>query len=143
MKDAFGGIMNLALMVVFLVIAIGILALTVSYTKAFRMKSFTISTVEQYEGIKCNDTDSACFKRVVERAESIGYHPAKLTCPTGAENVGNYYCIQEKKSDKGGLYYTISTQVDINFPIVNKALGISVFQVSGDTKYFDEDAWYK
>jgi hypothetical protein len=142
MKDAFGGIMNLALMVVFLVIAIGILALTVSYAKAFRMKNFVISTVEQYEGIKCDSADSACYNRIVEKAKSIGYHPAKMTCDKGT-NVGNYYCIEKKQSDKGGIYYTVQTQVDINFPIVNKALGISVFQVSGDTKYFDPDSWYK
>lgn len=142
MKDAFGGLMNLAFIVVFLVIAIGVLALTVSYSKAFRMKNFVIATVEQYEGIKCNNSDSACFKRVVEKAEGIGYHPASLTCEDGMENVGDYYCIKQTNANDG-YYYTVKTQVDINFPIVNKALGITVFQISGDTKFFDNDAWYK
>ena len=38
MKDAFGGILNLVLIAVFLVIVSGVLGLTVSYTKAFNFK---------------------------------------------------------------------------------------------------------
>ena len=45
MKVAFGGILNLALVVVFLMIVSGVLGLTVSYTKAFNFKNYVISTI--------------------------------------------------------------------------------------------------
>ena len=141
MKDAFGGIMNLAMIVVFLLIAIGTLALTVSYTKAFKMKNYVISTIEQYEGLNCfkSEGSSNCYSRIVEHAESIGYHPTVMSC---TNKVGNYYCYEYKDSDDGnGYYYTITTQVDINFPIVNKIFSTSVFRVSGDTKVFSK-TWY-
>ena len=50
MRDAFGGIVNIVLVAIFLVIVSGILGLVVNYTKAFRMKNAVISTIEQYEG---------------------------------------------------------------------------------------------
>ena len=46
MKDAFGGILNLAFLAVFLLLVMGILGLIVNYTKAFRMKNFTIDYIE-------------------------------------------------------------------------------------------------
>ena len=48
MQEAFGGILNIFLILIFLVIVEGILAFTVSYTKAFRMKNYVIATIEQY-----------------------------------------------------------------------------------------------
>ena len=48
MKDAFGGIVNIVLVAIFLVIISGILGLVVNYTKAFRMKNAVISAIEQY-----------------------------------------------------------------------------------------------
>ena len=46
MKDAFGGILNLVLIVVFLLLIEGILGLVVNYSKAFRMKNTVISAIE-------------------------------------------------------------------------------------------------
>ena len=60
MRDAFGGIVNISMIVVFLVIVSGYLAFNVSYTKAFRVKNKIITTIEQYEGL-C-DEDSDCAK---------------------------------------------------------------------------------
>ena len=54
MRDAFGGIANMVVIIVFLVIVSGYLAFNVNYTKAFRVKNKIISTFEQYEG-NCYD----------------------------------------------------------------------------------------
>ena len=48
MKEAFGGIYTIIFIVIFLVIVIGVLGFVVSYTKAFRMKSDIIYTIERY-----------------------------------------------------------------------------------------------
>ena len=45
MRDAFGGIVNISMIVVFLVVVSGYLAFNVTYTKAFRMKNKIITTL--------------------------------------------------------------------------------------------------
>ena len=50
MKEAYGGIFNIVFIVIFLVIAIGVLGLTFSYTKAFKMKNAVVGAMEEYEG---------------------------------------------------------------------------------------------
>ena len=145
MKDAFGGILNLVLVSVFLVIVSGILGFGVNYIKTFRMKNVVISAIEQYEGAGCFDTtrgDTGCLTKIDEGARSIGYHPVKVSCPKDYTRVADYFCYDEKDgSYKGsnpnairGKYYSIVTQVDINIPIVKNIMGLSFFQVHGDTR---------
>ena len=72
MRDAFGGIVNISMIVVFLVVVSGYLAFNVTYTKAFRMKNKIITTLEQYEG--CQGTNEQTWVGILEDyANSIGY----------------------------------------------------------------------
>jgi hypothetical protein len=138
MKDAFGGIVNIVLVAIFLVIISGILGLVVNYTKAFRMKNTVISTIEQYEGAKgCfgNSSATGCMERIQERAKEFGYHPTQLVCPADYTKSYDLFCYKRVESDsKKNYVYTIITQVDIDIPIVNKMMGLSIFQVHGDTR---------
>lgn len=140
MKDAFGGILNIVIVAVFLVIVSGILGMTVNYTKAFKMKNVVISSIEKYEGYGCftGDSDSACLSSIEEGAKSIGYHPVDVNCPSSQgfkRPAGNrYFCYKRNNSSNGNLYYTVTTQVDIDIPIINKIMGLSFFQVHGDTR---------
>ena len=43
MRDAFGGLLNMVIIVVFLVLVSGYLAFNVNYTKAFRVKNKIIT----------------------------------------------------------------------------------------------------
>lgn len=138
MKDAFGGILNLVFITVFLVLVSGILGLTVNYTKAFKMKNAVITGIEQYEGYGCFDSkkDTACQQKITEYAKSIGYHPVSINCPTKDDfhSGGQYFCYSERYSSNGKKYYSIITQVDINIPIINRIMGMTFFQVHGDTR---------
>lgn len=143
MKDAFGGILNLVFISVFLLIVIGVLGLVTTYTKAFKMKNIVISSVEQYEGSCCDGNnggascvnDSACVSKIRIEAEKLGYSPVNLNCPTDYSN-NELYCI--KKIDEGSrYYYNVIVQVDVHFPIVSNILGFRMFQVSGDTRYIN------
>ena len=66
MRDAFGGLVNIVIIVVFIVVVSGYLAFNVTYTKAFKVKNKMISLLEQYEGkcgsayanSRCNNTSS-------------------------------------------------------------------------------------
>lgn len=156
MQDAFGGILNLVLIVLFLVIVEGILGLTVAYTKTFRMKNYVISVIEEYDGYGChnNDGDTACRKKITEKACEMGYRPPRIsncnsndliegvtesvtttngkTCNYSKESL---FCATEVYNDSSKTFsYHITTQVDINIPIVRDIMGFSFFQVNGDTR---------
>jgi hypothetical protein len=50
MRDAFGGLLNIVIIVVFMTLVSGYLAFNVSYAKAFKVKNKIISTIENYNG---------------------------------------------------------------------------------------------
>jgi len=146
MKDAFGGIVNIVLVAIFLVIISGILGLGVNYTKAFRMKNAIISAIEQYEGASgCfTDAKSGCQTLILKKASELGYSQTALNCSTNDrfnKDVSNLFCyrrddsIKEDNSKlKNNYTYTIITQVNIDIPIINNMMGLSIFQVHGDTR---------
>ncbi len=139
MKDAFGGILNLVIIALFLVIIEGVLSFIVCYSKAFRMKNIIISTIEQYEGAGCFKdevaSDTACRNRIIEGAKGIGYSPTDLRCPDQYKSNIDLFCYKNSSSDSGKYtVYSVITQVDLNIPIINKIMGISIFQVHGDTR---------
>ena len=145
MQDAFGGIVNIFLILIFLVIVEGILAFAVSYTKAFRMKNFVISTIEQYEGGSgcfVQKEETACKEKIKSHASIIAYKPTTLNCHNNQISVDGLFCVDPNGYDCAGPHdnsaqsrcYRITTQVDINLPIVNKIMGLEFFQVSGDTR---------
>lgn len=159
MKDAFGGIFNLAIISVFLVVVMGILGLTVNYTKAFRAKNIIISSIEQYgTGSTCFNKGEPCFEKIKSELESIAYRPHSISCPSsGTDGISNWYgaprdatgqneilyCYAEKDSyqDKRKVVhfsFRVVTQVDIDIPIINKIMGMYFFQVKGDTRKFTE-----
>lgn len=164
MRDAFGGIFNLAIVSVFLVVVMGILGLTVNYTKAFKAKNIIISTIEEYGGSDgCFKKNGICYKKIKEDLEGISYHPHSLNCPTTVEegdwissiddsskswgsapiddSSENMFCYRYSRvsNNKKNAYYNywkfrIITQVDIDIPIINKIMGLYFFQVKGDTR---------
>ena len=81
MRDAFGGLTSIVIIVVFLVIVSGYLAFNVTYTKAFKVKNKVISVLEQYEGI-CNLNDEApntCGGEIKSYMDSVGYQVPSFT----------------------------------------------------------------
>ena len=144
MQDAFGGVVNLVLIVLFLVIVEGILGMTVNYTKAFKMKNIVLSAVEQYEAAACfgdNNVETACLKKISEDAESIGYSPSNLRCPRGYNSKEDLFCYKQMEVDNSSsrkqTYYRIITQVDIHIPIIREIMSLEFFQVKGDTRMID------
>lgn len=145
MRDAIGGLVNLIIIVVFMVIVSGYLAFNVNYTKAFRVKNKIISTFEEYEG-NCFNNESDCIHEITDYMREIGYNmnntPDKeeegYTCPQGW---GFCYLAVDSNADVADVseydrcYYKIATQITIDLPIINRVMrGLNVFQVTGDTK---------
>ena len=154
MKEAFGGILNIVFIVIFLLIVSGTLAFTVTYTKAFKMKNYIITNIENFEGRKdCFSSSKgekySCSYEIFSKAESIGYSKTNITCPdnylVGGGGLFCYCSLIKSSSGEGekcdttntvnGNKYRIITQVNIDIPIIKDAFGHSFFQVTGDTKY--------
>ena len=147
MRDAFGGITNLVIIVAFLVIVSGYLAFNVSYTKAFRVKNKIISVFEQYEG-QCdiNTTDKGtCNGEIKEYMDSLGYNAPLFDLTDEGYECRYGYCFKKVEiakpassstaDTKQKAYFKIVTQINIDIPIINKIMpGLKIFQVTGDTK---------
>lgn len=142
MRDALGGVVNLTMIVVFLVLVCGYLAFNVNYTKAFRVKNYIITSLEQYEGNCVSGT--ACDTKIRNYIKNVGYNAPNFklddnyTCNYG-------YCYKQfkvsdevegtVKESREQVYYRVVTQINIDIPIINKIMpGLRIFQISGNTK---------
>lgn len=144
MRDAFGGLMNMVIIVVFLVLVSGYLAFNVNYTKAFRVKNKIITTIEQYEGAcEPGNPSNKCNQVIKDYMKSVGYNASSLQINDYECN--DSYCIKriEAETDAGNVdlkkkvYYKVTTAIVIDIPIINKIMPqLSIFQVSGTTKAF-------
>ena len=147
MRDAFGGVANMVIIVLFLVIVSGYLAFNVNYTKAFRVKNKIITTFEQYEG-NCYDNtvvEGTCNGEIKKYMDSVGYNAPNFSINEPGWTCHYGYCFKKvditvtgsgANSDlKQRAYFKIVTQINIDIPIINKIMpGLKIFQVSGDTK---------
>jgi len=144
-----GGSVVIVIIMVFIVLVSAYLAFNVNYMKAFKMKDKIITLYEESDG-ECLST---CQDKIKKYAREIGYDVATLNCANGYQNIGNMYCEKEVKvsakncnsnskyepCDTGkSKYYKIVTKIDIRIPIVDNALDIKPFQITGDTRVFTE-----
>lgn len=125
MRDALGGLVNIVIIVVFLVIVSGYLAFNVNYTKAFRVKNKIISVIETHEGL-----DSSGEQEIESYAKSIGYNvsiPKDFRASEGWEaktNCGFYYKVVDSPTsgDIHKNYYEVITFVSVDIPIIKKIM---------------------
>ena len=141
MRDAISGIFSLTLLATFLVVISSIIAFTISYSKALRMKEFVIT---QYEKQECNASDDF-WKYVYEEASRIGYSSNVASCEQGVTCMCKYgVCIQSTvrnidvngyKAKKGTVY----TYAGINLPFLNQIFPVLKFKVGGSSNscYFN------
>lgn len=142
MRDALGGTVTIVIIVFFIVVVLTFMAFNVNYTKAFRMKDYIITVYDEAEG-KCG---SECEDKINAYADEIGYKPAEFDCSDKSAVTKGKYCVSQHEYIAEGegpytdikrrVYYTVETKIDIRLPIVDNVLGLSVFQISGNTKAY-------
>lgn len=138
MRDAFGGIVNITFIVVFMVIVNGYLAFAANYNKAFRVKNKIISLIEQNEGWDASDT--ALKSKIQTEMKQVGYAVTDLNLGDDYNcDVQWGYCVKEfdrnNSNEINKITYEVVTAVNIDIPILRNFLPrLSVFQVSGTTK---------
>ncbi len=141
MRDAFGGIVNITFVVVFIVIVNGYLAFAAQYNKAFRYKNKIINAIEQYEGWSSSTTaGSEVYEAVNDYRKKIGYSLDTTLNEPGYDCYRELgMCIKKTNVSSGDelskSYYTVITAVNINIPILEHFLPkMHIFQVNGTTK---------
>lgn len=161
MKEAIGGVFSLEFIIIFLLILNGYMAFNVNYTKAFRVKNEIRSIIQKNEGL----TDIA-MRDIEDYMDKVNYTQNKgfdewcsdndmYVCETDkgsfcmevttSEKYGTRFNKTTGKSENIAAYYSITTFVDINIPLLNRffdRLG-GLFAVNGETSliYTKESAF--
>ena len=148
MKEAVGQTISLEVILVFMIFLNAFLAFSVNYTKAFRVKNKVINAIEQYEGITPS-TKTAIDNYI----KTVGYSvttksgekdwrngvkvEAKCVGPVGGTTSSNS-CKNPVKGTKYKVYYSVTTVISFNVPIIGPVLktitsDVNLLQVNGDT----------
>ncbi|MBQ6477666.1 MAG: hypothetical protein IJI43_04465 [Bacilli bacterium] len=157
MSDAIGGVFNIVIIAVFLVLISGYMAFNVNYSKAFKFKNKIISNLEAYDG-ECG-SGTNCANDIDEYGKKIGYSVFRISpndisgdyskvdgsyISSGSPSCpNNQYCIipytetikLARGKNKTTRYYKVITVVNVDIPVINRIMpGIKLFHVTGDTK---------
>lgn len=148
MREAIGGSWLLGFVLFFIVLFSGYLALSINYTKAFKVKNKIINLIEENEGFtptvsaselptRTDDYLSHSDKtedKVYLYLKDIGYASTTIPgkkCPSGDEidmHEGGY-CV-EKICSAQGAYYKVTSFIKIELPLIPTL----VVPITGETK---------
>jgi len=143
MREAIGGTWIFTIVIVFIVLFSGYLAISVNYSKAFNVKDKIVTIIEQNEGLNNN-----AQTEIDNYLSGVGYH-VYGTCNSEEKGIGKStngnrykYCVSKRTSgDSSTLkktYYKVKVFFRLDLPILGN---IFTFPVSGETKavYFATD----
>ncbi len=142
MREAIGGTWLFGIVVVFIVLFSGYLAMSVNYSKAFKVKNAIVDILEKEEG-----HSDAAKDKIKEYNKNVGYGVSS-NCETGytgadpvssaaGSNVKYRYCIKcESNNSVDGSrlptsYYSIKVFFKLDLPVIGNMF---VFPISGETK---------
>ena len=152
MREAIGGTWIIGIVMGFIVIFSGYLAVSVNYTKAFKVKNRIINIIEESEGFT-ESTLSESQKRninylnskyrleteekILVYLDSIGYAYTlgEGECTKAGRDAGtmydNSYCIKKICAAQGGAYYKVTSFIKFEIPIIYANFTIPI---TGETK---------
>ncbi len=120
MREAVGGTLLLKIVLVFLVVYIGFMAIILNYGKTFRIKNRLINYIEQNEGILKKEELDDYAKQLNYNLSTVGSSKWLDAC---------YYSVPGK-----GYYYKVKVYITFNLPLVNNKLYIPI---TGETRIID------
>lgn len=145
MREGIGGAWLFQIVIVFVLLFAGILAIAVNYARAFKVKSEIVSIVERGSGI--NDATNI---KITEYLNTIGYRTTGV-CDADETMYGNpnsmqiggkaLYCVKEVKTKKNTedlkdqAYYRVKVFFNIDIPIIGNWLNLTL---TGTTKVINE-----
>lgn len=153
MREAIGGTWLLGFVVLFIVLFSAYLAISINYTKAFRVKNQIINTIEENEGFTTSVEElsgktlddlkdsTKTEEKVYYYLKSIGYATTQIDenkCPNGSNDMRQGgYCVH-KVCTPQGAYYKVTSFIKIELPFIWKSF---VIPINGETKvlYYTND----
>lgn len=140
MREAMGGSWLIGIVMLFIVLFASFLAISINYSRAFSTKNEILSMIEKNEGFSvtpdptpsCTDDSTQC--NIQRYLKKVGYNISdNIKCPEIYDDyAGNPmytqpggYCVK-KTCTSGGTYYTVTTYVRVELPIIFSALNIPV-----------------
>lgn len=141
MKAATGNALLMNIIIVFLVVVLGVLVTSITYTKAFRVKNRIVEIIENYDG-DFNNHETDIRGDITNNLKNVGYRlKGSSSCKTLSdgttfymEGKDYYYCIYRYTTGRG-YYYKVVTYMYLDLPVINQVVNISVH---GETKVFYE-----
>lgn len=148
MREAVGGTWITQLVILFMLIFVAFLALSLNYTKAFKIKNEILSIIEKREGFTSGPNGSIAIinnylilngYRVTKPCDKGSYGVTSLTSNTAEyvsekSNKKYYYCVTKIKSPASKVpskaYYSVKIFFYFNLPILGD---IFKFEVNGET----------
>lgn len=152
MRDAFGGAFMIKLLIVFMVIYIGFIAIALNYAKAFKVKNKVIAYIEENEITDIGNMSAQAKENMnkyiqEELVEGMNYKYG-IKCPDkeAYEYCDNGILIVASNSygsNKIGTYYTVTTTFGWEIPFLNVLLRLNdqdgetttgFWTISGETR---------
>ncbi len=151
MREAIGGTWIFSIVIVFIVLFTSFLAISVNYSKAFKVKNGIVNIIEKREGIS-----DATVDEISDYLNSVGYL-VYSSCPDYVASQSNEsahgfeasntnsrkfkYCIARTEDTSGNIkktYYKVTVFFRVDLPIMGE---IFTFPVTGETKpiYFPKN----
>lgn len=152
MRESIGGAWILGIVMTFVVLFASFLAISINYSKAFKVKNNVVDLIEKNEGMS-----ERTAKEIYSYLQSEGYI-LKSNCNTAEGFVGfdmedtvsggrdALYCVKENKTETDTAlnksYYTVQVFFRLDLPILGE---IFTFKVSGETMsiYFADNGEFE
>lgn len=145
-RQSIGATWILQLVIVFMLLFVGFLALSINYTKAFKIKNEMLSIIEKYEGVSSGDSGSIA---IINNYLRYNNYQTMGTCSDGSYGVSDlsnntivpasnrtkyYYCIKKLNTSDvtypDRVMYKVDTFFKFNIPFLGDMF---TFQVKGET----------
>lgn len=144
MREAFGGTFTIQLILVFLAIYIGFIAVALNYAKAFRVKNQIINLIEQNEGIEDTEwtNQSGVIGKINDYLGQMSYFVEINNANTDTLHCyENGYCIEEYSlgsvDEINSVYYKVTTYVKIDLQVFRLNFTIPI---TGETRKIERIA---
>ena len=127
MRDAFGGVFMMRLMLAFIFIFVAFSAVSLNYAKAFRIKNQVIDVVEQME-IQSINNISTYYNEIDSIVDNARYDVACSSSIVESETITCYRgVVIEKNTERSNgdyIYYNIATYGVWNLKVLNVLLDL-------------------
>ena len=154
MKESFGSTWLFQIVILFILIFSGYIALSINKSKAYSIKDDIINIIERNGYVDLSKTSDPVLVEIADRLKTVSYHtdgkcpqPSKddPTIWIGYSRDGNInnnnaiYCMSKIKVNDGSqdlpemYFYRVLVFYQLDLPVVNQ---IFSFKVKGDTKMF-------